>query len=153
MNRRFFYLFSAFFISISLLSCSEPEYRTLEGDSGKYRDFRGSWLLVNYWAEWCAPCIEEMPELNEIAKRPDVNVLAVNFDGVAGDKLNAAVKKIGVKIPSLITNPIPYLHIPKPSSLPATYVINPEGKLTATLLGAQTQSSLLTAIKSSDQAQ
>ena len=44
-------------------------------------DFRGGWLFVNYWAEWCAPCLEEIPELFQLhASSAEVFVLGINFD-------------------------------------------------------------------------
>ena len=46
-----------------LSACSEPDYRLVDGGSGKVDDFLGKWLIVNYWADWCPPCIKEMPEL------------------------------------------------------------------------------------------
>ena len=46
-----------------LSACSEPDYRLVDGGSGRVDDFLGKWLIVNYWADWCPPCIKEMPEL------------------------------------------------------------------------------------------
>ena len=48
-----------------LCACSEPDYRLVDGGSGKVDDFLGKWLIVNYWADWCPPCIKEMPELEK----------------------------------------------------------------------------------------
>ncbi|WP_407635201.1 TlpA family protein disulfide reductase, partial [Luminiphilus syltensis] len=47
----------------------------------------GEWRLVNYWAIWCTPCREEIPELNLLDTLPGVSVFAVNFDGVTGAAL------------------------------------------------------------------
>ncbi|MGN7614599.1 TlpA disulfide reductase family protein [Magnetococcales bacterium HHB-1] len=35
----------------------------LEGKTHKLSDYQGRWVLVNYWATWCPPCMEELPEL------------------------------------------------------------------------------------------
>ena len=41
----------------------------------------GNWIVVNYWADWCAPCIKEIPELNDFAKEnTDILVYTFNFD-------------------------------------------------------------------------
>ena len=42
----------------------------------------GQWRIINYWAIWCAPCREEIPELNELDRSTELVVLAVNYDGI-----------------------------------------------------------------------
>ena len=58
-----------FLINLILIfsSCSEPDYRLVGGESGKLNDFLGKWLVINYWADWCPPCIKEMPELERLS--------------------------------------------------------------------------------------
>ena len=60
---------------------------------------RGEWLLINYWAEWCKPCIEEIPELNEFARLNAMRarVLMVNFDGASGEALREQAQRLGLR--------------------------------------------------------
>ena len=136
-----FFLINLIFI---LSSCSEPDYRLFDGDSGNLDDFLGKWLVVNYWADGCPPCIKEMPELtnfyNEI--KDSVVVLAYNFDRLEGQELSDQIQRFGVDIPSITNDPGLLFGWDSPPSLPATYIINPEGDLLHTLIGPQTQEGL-----------
>ena len=53
--------FVLIFLLFILSSCYDQDYMLVDGSSGKLNDFRGNWLVVNYWADWCPPCIKEMP--------------------------------------------------------------------------------------------
>lgn len=141
-------------IAIALLSCAalagcaKPDYQTLDGESGRFSDHRGRWMLVNYWAEWCKPCIKEMPELKAFSDqhRDDAVIFTVNFDGATGDELLSQVKKLGIEVPVLTADPALLLGIERPTGLPTTYIFGPDGKLAARLEGEQTAASLTAAL-------
>ena len=106
-------------------------------------DLQGRWAVVNYWAEWCKPCIKEIPELNEAARRfPDVAIVGVNYDGASGEELAAQLEALGVTFPTLAVDPAPELGIPRPAVLPTTLILDPQGVLVQTLVGPQTLESL-----------
>ena len=136
--------FVLIFLLFILSSCSDPDYELVDGSSGKLNDFRGNWLVVNYWADWCPPCIKEMPELSKFynANKDSVLVLAYNFDRLEGEELSDQIQRFGVDIPSIINDPGLLFGWESPPSLPATYIINPQGELLHTLIGPQTQESL-----------
>ncbi len=102
------------------------------------------WTVINYWAVWCAPCREEIPELNTLAERhADVlRVFGVNYDGASGPKLDAAIHELGIKFPVLEKDPQPALGIARPQVLPVTLIIRPNGSLHQLLLGPQTADGL-----------
>ena len=137
------YFFLIFLILI-LSSCSEPDYRLVDGSSGKLDDFLGRWLIVNYWADWCPPCIKEMPELENFYNDNEDRalVLTYNFDRLEGEELQSQIIRFKVNVPSILTDPGILFGWETPPSLPATYIINPEGILIHTLIGPQTQESL-----------
>ena len=146
---KIFFIINLFFI---LSACSEPDYRLVGGDSGKLDDFLGKWLIVNYWADWCPPCIKEMPELESFYNdnKQKALVLTYNFDRLEGEELQDQITRFGVNVPSILTDPGNLFGWEAPPSLPATYIINPEGNLVHTLIGPQTQKSLESYIEKQD---
>ena len=147
MLKNLYYKTKYFFLTYLILiisSCSESDYRLADGSSGKLDDFLGRWLIVNYWADWCPPCIKEMPELENFYNDNEDRalVLTYNFDRLEGEELQNQIIRFGVNVPSILTDPGILFGWEAPPSLPATYIINPEGILIHTLIGPQTQESL-----------
>ena len=147
MLKNLYYKTKYFFLTYLILilsSCSEPDYRLVDGSSGKLDDFLGRWLIVNYWADWCPPCIKEMPELENFYNDNEDRalVLTYNFDRLEGEELQSQIIRFGVNVPGILTDPGILFGWEAPPSLPATYIINPEGILIHTLIGPQTQESL-----------
>ena len=112
-------------------------------------ELRGQWVVINYWAVWCKPCIQEIPELNELAELPQVTVLGVNYDGLIGEELEQQVQKLGVAFPTLATDPSTQLGIARPVVLPTSLILDPDGQLSSTLVGPQTLETLATATRQS----
>lgn len=105
------------------------------------------WTVINYWAKWCAPCREEIPELNTFASQhaKAVRVLGVNYDGLQGEALAADIEALAIAFPVLLSDPHKELGITRPTALPATVIISPAGLVTDILLGPQTERSLMQA--------
>ena len=144
-NKIYFSIFTLLF----LFACSKPDYELFEGPKGNKSDFLGKWLVVNYWADWCPPCIKEMPELESFYNQNENKalVLAYNFDRLEGSDLKDQILRFKVNVPSILNDPGLLFGWETPPSLPATYIINPEGKLVETLIGPQTRDSLEAIIK------
>ena len=99
------------------------------------------WNGINYWAIWCKPCREEIPELNQLNQIDHVVVLGVNFDRKVGTALAADAAELGIEF-NIIDDPASILDITRPSVLPTTLILSPEGNLVATLVGPQTAESI-----------
>ena len=108
-------------------------------------DYQGKWLILNYWAEWCAPCIEEIPELNHLQKQfaDQLVVAGVNFDRLQGEALNKLVRAMSIEYLNIENDPADALRLARPAALPTTYIFNPQGQLAAKLVGPQTVESIL----------
>lgn len=129
--------------SPATLSAPETTFATANGGTVAWADYRGQWVLINYWAEWCKPCLEEIPELNDVDAIEGVTVMAVNFDGISGDELIELGDRMGITFTMLTDDPAPVFDWTMPGALPVTFVVNPDGELTETLLGPQTEDGLM----------
>lgn len=134
-------------IALSLTGCSAKTNQPF--DQLPLNMSQGRWLIINYWASWCKPCLEEMPALNQFASRhhENVDVYAVNFDGIQGDALLTESQKLNIQLNLVNQDPAQQLGYPRPTALPTTLVFNPAGQLQHTLIGPQTEQSLAQAIK------
>lgn len=124
---------------LALAGCQNQEFEKPDGTTLEWESLRGHWVLVNYWAEWCKPCLEEIPELNNIDRSSAVVVLGVNFDDVQGQELIDLGRKMGIEYTMLAEDPGPEFGWKAPVGLPATFVVDPEGELVETRFGPQTE--------------
>ena len=125
------------------MGCQNNDIEVLNGSDTSFGKLQGKWIVVNYWADWCAPCIKEIPELVEFAEEnKDILVYAFNFDELDSEDLAPIAKKFKVDIPSLISHPRGIWGIETPPAVPATFFINPEGVLVKSFFRPQTKASL-----------
>lgn len=131
---------------LALAGCGRPDhaYPLLDGGTVEFGAQHGQAVFINYWAEWCAPCREEIPALNAFAAaHPDrVRILSVNFDGVTGTALAQQVRGLGIEFATLLRDPRPALGVAPPMGLPETLVLDHSGKLYRVLGGPQTRADL-----------
>lgn len=125
---------------------SRNQVALASGESLGWQSLEGQWVIINYWAEWCKPCYEEIPELNELDKDPRVRVLGVNYDGITGADLNELIDRMGVRFSTLVESPAERFGWGRPVGLPATFVINPKGEVVEARFGPQTLEELLAVI-------
>ena len=117
----------------------------LDGQMQSLDQYKGKWLIVNYWATWCGTCIKELPDLislHEDHKDGDIVVVGINFESIDPARLKAFVAKHSISYPVLRTDPIPMTPLGPVPALPATYIIDPSGKTVAGEVGIVTQKNL-----------
>ncbi|MDH3691898.1 MAG: TlpA family protein disulfide reductase [Gammaproteobacteria bacterium] len=90
-------------IGLPATSSAQPDLvlRDLEGVERRLSDHRGQWVVLNFWATWCPPCVYEMPELSkfhELHKNKDAFVWGVDFEKIEPAALEAFLKKVKVRI-------------------------------------------------------
>lgn len=133
--------FCCLFYFFSTMNWADTRLETLNNTSISWESLKGKWVFINIWASWCAPCVEEISELNRFYaknKNKGVAVFAVNYDGVPRYKQQRLVQKFSIHYPSLTLNALASLHLGELSVVPVTYVFGPDGKMTTALYGGQT---------------
>jgi thiol-disulfide isomerase/thioredoxin len=135
------------FIVITCSGCGQVEFTFSNGQQKPLDAFKGNWVVVNYWATWCKPCIEEIPELNKLNKHDGVLVFGVNYDGIVGDELIREAKKLGINYDLIVIDPSENIQIKRPVVLPATALIDRNGMTREVLYGPQTKVSITEKIK------
>ncbi len=129
-----------------LVACNQTApLQDTDGHTLRFSDYRGKWVLINYWASWCEPCHEEIPELNALAVhyKDKLQIFGVSYDKVSLVDLQHLIIKMGMVYPDLTTDPAAFLGIDNVSGLPTTFILDPKGRLFATLYGKQTQQELV----------
>lgn len=126
-------------IFVCLLSGCAPDAVDSYGRPIEISNYRGKWVVINYWATWCSPCIQEIPDLNKLAKyyKDKVVVLGVTIDNINNAALQALGQGYQVEYPFLRSFPIEKWG-GKPRAIPVTYILDPKGRLYKTLTGRQT---------------
>lgn len=102
---------------------------SLEGTTVSLQDFAGNWVVLNYWATWCKPCREEMPELDRLHReRDDVVVLGIAWEDTGADRLRAFLERYPVGYPVLPADPFkPPPGLEPPRVLPTSVIFGPDG--------------------------
>lgn len=120
---------------------------TLDGSTFDLAAQRGRWVVINYWATWCAPCIKEIPDLSALAERDDVEVLGLDFEEIERAELEAFLQRHPARYPiAAIDVYDPPEAFPVPRGLPMTWLVDPAGRVARAFVGPVTKAELERAI-------
>jgi len=119
--------------------------KTLDGKTFELSAQHGRWVIVNFWATWCSPCIKEMPDISAYvsAHAKNVSAIGIAWEDTERDEIDAFVKKHPVSYPLAqgdVYNPLPDFEVPR--NLPVTYVIAPDGSVAKKFTGPITADDL-----------
>jgi len=128
-------LFAFNFINISYSVATETKTFLLKDTAGikhQLSNYKGKWVLVNYWATWCPPCLEEVPDLVNLYdhhKKKDLMVLGVVFDYKDTEEVANYVDDMLMSYPIVLGDDDVIAQIGSAEVLPTTYIYNPQGEL------------------------
>jgi thiol-disulfide isomerase/thioredoxin len=116
----------------------------LRGDEVSLNEFREKWVVLNYWATWCAPCRKEIPDLSELHEaRDDIIILGLAFEDTEPENFDEFLEEFHPSYEILLVDvyapPEPF---GAPKVLPTTIILNPQGYPVKTYLGPVTRESI-----------
>lgn len=114
------------------------ELTSLDGEAVRLADYRGQRVFLNFWATWCPPCREEMPDMQKLYDETDVAIIAVNMtaseNGEAG--VEDWISSEGFSFPVPLDPEGEVTDLYEIRAYPTSYLIDSEGRISHVALGA-----------------
>lgn len=127
----------------------EFELRDTDGQLHRLSDYRGQWVIINFQATWCGPCIREIPVFNDFyqkhrargaavtheTRKVSVTVLGINYEELDAAALKVFIQRHGIQYPVLLIGDQPLIPMEPLKGLPSTFLVSPQGELLDSWLG------------------
>ena len=126
-------------LAVAAAPVALPEAEVLDASDGVHSlaEYKGKWVVLNFWATWCAQCRKEMPSLQRLqVAMPEIAVVPVATGRNAVEQITKFYAEAGVTTLPVLRDPKAGLaHAMGIMGLPVTVILNPEGQEVARLIG------------------
>ena len=135
------YLFLTIILSAATFTQAEPvedfSFFDVNNQQSKLSDYKGKWVIANYWAIFCSPCRVEIPDLIRFVKDNPEEVVVLGMDAGMDDTetLKAFIEEQGINYPIIPTQDSTMYGFGEVRGIPTSFVISPEGELVDTHVG------------------
>lgn len=147
-------------LSLALFACllmtslntlaNEFVFKDMQNKIQRLSDYNGKWVLVNFWATWCPPCLEEIPDLVEMynaRKATDFVVIGIAMTS-SKDSVLSFAKQMEISYPIIMGDDKSAAQIGRIDALPTSYLYDPSGKLVSYQAGMITREAIESYIRS-----
>lgn len=141
-----------FALTASMAMALDFELPALDGELHRLSDYRGQWVVVNYWATWCAPCRKEIPDLSRLHDSEDgLTVLGLAYEDTDIETFHRFLEEFPASYPILMVDVYdPPGDFGAPRALPTTFLVDSGGELVHTWIGPVTSAMILERIAAED---
>jgi thiol-disulfide isomerase/thioredoxin len=150
MRKILFPLLAALLLISTHAVSGEFLFKDMAGKEQRLSDYKGKWVLVNFWATWCPPCLDEMPDLVDMHNaRKDRDFVVIGVAMSSGrDAVISLVEQLDVSYPIVMGDNQMAAQVGKVPALPTSYLYDPTGKLVSYQTGAITREAIENYIRS-----
>ncbi|WP_386067397.1 TlpA family protein disulfide reductase [Tahibacter sp. UC22_41] len=126
----------------------ELSIKTLDGKTFDLAEHKGHWVILNFWATWCSPCIKELPELSRfVTAHKNVRAIGLAYEDTDVAEIKAFLAKHPVSFPIAQVDTFdPPKSLETPRGLPTTYLVAPDGSVAKKFMGPIDEAMLRDAI-------
>ena len=142
MSNRFSAVLLVLLLASPMAGAIDMPLSDVYGNRANLNSFKGKWVVVNYWATWCPPCIVEMPELqsfHDAHAEKDALVIGINTEHIGKQRLLAFLEDYFITYPVFTSKPTQKSELGLIPGLPTTFLVSPEGEVVARQVGPVTR--------------